>query len=74
MFVSAVLGPHSLKGGCGGDSPPITVSMGFQGGGDKFFCIPPLVGNSGATPRKRNFGKKCLVKYCNFIVNLDRSL
>jgi hypothetical protein len=26
------------------------------------------------TPLKRNFVKNCLVKYCNFVVNLDRSL
>jgi hypothetical protein len=33
---------------------------------------PSLAEDSGAVPPKRNFGKIYLVKYCNFIVNLDR--
>jgi hypothetical protein len=44
-----------------------------QGGGDNF-CIPPLVGDSGAVPLNQNFAKNCIVKYCNFVVNLDHSL
>jgi hypothetical protein len=61
------------NGGCGGDFPPTTVARGVQGGDDNF-CSPPLAGDSGAVPPKRNIGKNCLVKYCNFVVNLDRSL
>ena len=30
--------------------------------------------NSQATPRKGSFWEKSLVKYCNFIVNIDHSL
>jgi hypothetical protein len=34
---------------------------------------PPLGGGSGKAPPKRHFWENCLVKYCNFIVNLNRS-
>ena len=34
----------------------------------------PNRGVSGAAPPKGIFYEKCLVKYCNFIVNLDHSL
>jgi hypothetical protein len=39
-------------------------------------CPPtgaPLVGVSGEAPPKRNFWENFLVKYCNFVVNLNRS-
>jgi hypothetical protein len=65
-----MLGPHSQKWGCRGDFPPTTVT---KGGGDNF-SIPPLVGDSGEILPKKKFGKNCLVKYCNFIVNMDHSL
>jgi hypothetical protein len=60
------------NGGCGGISPP-QLSPGGPGGVETIFVAPPE-GDSGAVPLKQNFGKICLVKYCNFIVNLDRSL
>ena len=34
----------------------------------------PSSGSSGATPLKDFFYEKFLVKYCNFVVNLDHSL
>jgi hypothetical protein len=48
----------------------------FHGGwGGEIFCShAPLVGDSWETPLKWNFGKKCIVKYYNFVVNIDRSL
>jgi hypothetical protein len=55
----------------GGLAPPHLSSRGVPGGG---FWSPPLVGDLGAKPPKQNFGKNCLVKYCNFIVNLGHSL
>jgi hypothetical protein len=62
-----------LDGGCvGGDSPPL-LSSGGSKGGRKINGAPPGRGFGGNTP-KRNFGKIFLVKYCNFIVNMDHSL
>jgi hypothetical protein len=46
-LVSAVFGPHTPRGGCGGACPP-TIAVGGSRG--------------------------VLVKYCNFVVNLDHSL
>jgi hypothetical protein len=43
-FVSVVLGPHSLMGGCGGDLPPPQLSPGGSrggGGGATIFVSPP---------------------------------
>jgi hypothetical protein len=66
------------NGGCGGLFPPpptiVRGGGGPGGGGEIFVAPPPLVGDSGAAPPKRNIGKNYLVKYCNFVVNLDRSL
>jgi hypothetical protein len=39
-------------------------------GGD----FPPQLSPGGAAPPERNIGKNFLVKYCNFVVKLDRSL
>jgi hypothetical protein len=75
-----------LDEGCGGGtlifyrfkmSPPTYQlyldARGVRGGGKKFWS-PPLVRDLGAVTPKRNFGKNFLVKYCNFVVNLDHSL
>jgi hypothetical protein len=59
------------NGGCGGAFPHTTFPGGPRGGRDNF-CSPPC-GDSGYAP-EGNFGKRFLVKYCNFVVNLDRSL
>jgi hypothetical protein len=44
-FVSAVLGPHSLTGGCGGVwggfPPPPQIFPGGSKGGSDNFCSPP---------------------------------
>jgi hypothetical protein len=61
------------NGGVWGDFTPGTSVRGSKGAG-KNFVAPPLARDSGVVPTKRNFGKNCLVKYCNFIVNLDHSL
>jgi hypothetical protein len=51
-------------GGVGGAFPPTNFARGF--------CIPALAMDLGV---EVNFlGKNCLLKYFNFIVNLDRSL
>jgi hypothetical protein len=49
------------------------VNRGVQVGAKTIFVSPPR-GDSGAAPLKRNIGKNCLVKYCNFVINLERSL
>jgi hypothetical protein len=56
----------------GGISPHNFCHGGW--GGESFCSHPPLVGDSGETHPKQNFGKKCLVKYYNSVVNIDRSL
>ena len=56
----------------GGDFPPTVVARGSRGGGN--WILSPPGRNLGATPPKGTFYEKCLVKYCNFIVNLDHSL
>jgi hypothetical protein len=55
-FVSTVLGPHSLTRWCGVDLPPTTVARG----GDDNFCSPPMAGDSGLAPPKRNIGEIAL--------------
>jgi hypothetical protein len=55
----------------GGISPP-HLSLG-GGGGNNNILEPPPGGGSGEAPPKRNFWENCLVKYCNFIVNLNHS-
>ena len=56
----------------GGLSPPLLL-QGGSGGAETINGAPLGVG-LGATPLKLFFFFKCLVKYCNFVVNLDRSL
>jgi hypothetical protein len=68
-LVSTVLRPHSLMGGIS----PLDLSPGGPKQVEKIF-VSPLAGDSRAVPPKRNIGKKFLVKYCNFVVNLDHSL
>jgi hypothetical protein len=68
-LVSAVFGPHTPMGGCGGAFPPTTAA----GGVTTIVRAPPR-GGSGEAPSKGKFYEKCLVKYCNFVVNLDHSL
>ena len=63
-LVSAMFGPHTSTGGCEGACPPTIATGGSMGGGS--YCPSP--------PSKGNFYEKCLVKYCNFVVNLDHSL
>ena len=61
------------NGGLWGGFPPHYSCRGVQG--VRSWCsIPPWQGFGGSTPERTFFYKKCLVKYCNFIVNLDRSL
>ena len=68
-LVSARFGPHTPTGGCGGACPTIIVVEGAT-----IDVRAPLVRVRGQRPRKDFFYEKCLVKYCNFIVNLDHSL
>ena len=63
-IVSVAFGPQIPKGGCGGACPPTIAAGGSR----------PLGKGSGAVPLKGIFYEKCLVKYCNFVVNLDHSL
>ena len=72
-LVLAVFGPHTPTGGCGRACPPTTAAGGSRGVATAIIWAPPRRG-LGATPPKRIFYEKCLVKYCNFIVNLDHSL
>ena len=60
------------NGGCGGACPSTIVVGGSRGGG--IYCPSPPGGGLGAAPPKGIFFEKCLVKYCNFVVNLDHSL
>jgi hypothetical protein len=60
------------NGGVWGISPH-NCHQGVQGGAGENFCSPPG-GDSGEAPLKQNIGKIFLVKYCNFIVNMDHSL
>jgi len=60
--------------GCARDSPPHISGQGGPWGGKRLEIMDPLAGDSRATHLKKHFGKKWLVKYCNFIVNIDRSL
>jgi hypothetical protein len=63
------------NGGVGGGFPPHNCCQGGPGGGKMtIFVASPLAEDSGTAPPKQNIGKNCLVKYCNFVVNLDRSL
>jgi hypothetical protein len=49
MFVSVVLGPHSIMGGCGGAYHPTTVANGVRGV-VTIFVAPPGVGFRGSSP------------------------
>jgi hypothetical protein len=62
------------KGGVWGGILPTQLLPGGSRGGDNNFWNPPGGGFKGKTPLKKNFGKQCLVKYCNLLVNLDYSL
>jgi hypothetical protein len=73
VFFSVVLGPHSIMGGVGGLSPPQLFPGGPWGRGDNF-SSPPLVGDLGEMSPKQKYWENFLVKYCNFMVNMDRSL
>ena len=50
-----------------------TIAAGGSRGAKADVRAPPSRG-SGAAPSKGIFYEKCLVKYCNFVVNLDHSL
>ena len=71
-LVSAEFGPHTLTRVCGGVCPPTIVAGGSKGGDS--WCPSPPWREFGAVPLKGIFYEKCLVKYCNFVVNLDHSL
>ena len=62
-LLSVVFGLHTLTGGVGGLDPPLQLQGGLGG-------VTTIV----RAPSKGNFYEKCLVKYCNFVVNLDHSL
>lgn len=57
---------------CEGDFPPTIVIEGSRANGDRFWSTPS--GGLGAAPLKIYFLFKFLVKYFNFIVNLNHSL
>jgi hypothetical protein len=63
-----MFGSHFLTGGCGGDCPPTSIARGAM-----TLYGAPLGGGLGETPSKIIFWENCLVKYCNFVVNLDSS-
>jgi hypothetical protein len=73
MFVSAVLGHHSLIRGVGVISP-LQLSLGVSRGADNNFCSPRWWGIQGQCLRSEILGNNCLVKYCDFVVNMDHSL
>jgi hypothetical protein len=57
--------------GSGGDIPPVRGSGGLSPWLGGLEASGPLAGVRGRSPQRKN----CLVNvYCNFIVNLDRSL
>jgi hypothetical protein len=60
-----MFGSHFLMGGVGGMSPPHQSTGRSRGGG--------AGKGSGTVPPKRHFWENCLVKYCNFIINLNHS-
>ena len=66
------LDPIPQWGGVGGLGPPLQLQEGV-GGATTIVRAPPDRG-LGEAPPKGIFYEKCLVKYCNFIVNLDHSL
>ena len=72
-LVQPVLDPIPQRGGCGGSFPP-TIVAGESRGGGQVMSTPPLVGVWGQRPRKDFFYEKCLVKYFDFVVNLEHSL
>ena len=70
-LVSVKFGPYTQTRGVGGLAP--TIVVGGSKGGDSW-CPSPPDGGSREVPSKCFFYEKCLVKYCNFVVNLDHSL
>jgi hypothetical protein len=56
-FVSAMLGPHSLMGGCGGGFPPHNYRQGGPRGGDEIFVAPPGGGFRGSAPEEKFWEK-----------------
>ena len=68
-LVSTGFGSHIPTGGCGGAFSPTIVA-----GVEESDVRAPPSGGSGAVPPKGFFYEKCLVKYCNFVVNMDHSL
>ena len=68
---SHVWTPYPNKGVWGG-FPPTTAIRGSEG--VTTIVRAPPGGGLGAAPPKGIFYEKCLVKYCNFVVNLDHSL
>jgi hypothetical protein len=73
VFFSCAWIPFSDGGVCGGFPPHYFLQGGLEGA-KKINGAPPLVVDLRAVPLRRNFGKNFLIKYCNFIVNLDHSL
>jgi hypothetical protein len=73
-----VFRPHYLTEGCWGGLPPTYFAGGGGGGGNwgggGEILDPPPSRGSGPVPPKIIFWENCLVKYCNFVVNLDHSL
>jgi hypothetical protein len=64
-----MFGLHLLKRAFGGAYPPTFVTKRH----DDNLLEAPLGEGSGEAPPKRNFLKDYLVKYCNFVVNLNHS-
>ena len=60
------------RGGVGGLASPLYLQGGPRGLTADVRAPPG--GGLGEAPPKGIFYEKCLVKYCNFIVNLDHSL
>ena len=71
-LVSAMFGPHTPKGECGQAFSPTTTAGGSRGAAT--IVRAPPGGSLRKAPPKGFFYEKCLVKYCNFVVNLDHSL
>ena len=63
---------HTPTRVCGGACPP-TIAAGASRVVNSW-CLSPPWREFGGSALKRIFYEKCLVIYCNFIVNLDHSL
>ena len=71
-YLPCVWTPYPNGGVWGGLSPRYSCKR--VQGGRKLLSEPPTGGGLGAAPLKGFFYEKCLVKYCNFVINLDHSL